>query len=622
MQNQLTILKIGGKVIEDETRLKKVLADFHAIKGHKILVHGGGKRASQVGEQMGHPAPMIEGRRITDATTLEIVTMVYAGLYNKKVVSQLQSIGCNALGVSGADANLIQAHKRIVKTIDYGFAGDIDAVDQEQLHKLLVAEVTPVFCAITHDRQGQLLNTNADTIASTLARAMSKQYKVELVLCLDLPGVMVDPNEEASLIPKLDTLSYQEYKTAGVISGGMIPKLDNAFAALQAGVEKVRICGPYNIRTGGTSIERASKATFSYQSKGSLEEDAIDLLKRLIETPSLSRKEQDTADLIENFLLGVGISAQRQQNNVWARSAHWDAQKPTILLNSHHDTVKPAKGWQRDPFGATLEGEQLFGLGSNDAGASLVGLMATFRHFYEKKLPFNLIFAATAEEEISGPNGIASLLPSLGKIDTAIVGEPTEMQMAIAEKGLMVIDGEAIGQSGHAARNEGINALYIALDDIKKIQEFTFEKISPLLGPTKATVTQIQAGSQHNVVPDRCTFVVDVRTNELYSNQEVRDLLNKMTQSELKARSYRLNSSGIPLDHPLVKSGLAMGRKTYGSPTLSDQALMPFPTLKMGIGDSARSHTADEYIYLSEIRAGIRDYIRLLEGVVGMSAYS
>ncbi|MEO0340006.1 MAG: acetylglutamate kinase [Bacteroidota bacterium] len=614
MKEQLTILKIGGKVIEDEATLAKVLADFKAIKGHKILVHGGGKKASQLGEQMGHPAPMVDGRRITDDTTLEIVTMVYAGLYNKKVVSQLQAINCNALGVSGADANLIKAHKRIVKTIDYGFAGDIDKVDQDQLHKLLVAGVTPVFCAITHNQKGQLLNTNADTIASTLARAMSKQYQVALVLCLDLPGVMVDPKDATTLIPQLDKDLYQGYKENGTISGGMLPKLDNAFEALNAGVEKVRICGPHNIRVGGTTIQKQGRKSFSYHSKGSLEEDAIELLKKMIETPSLSRNENHTADLLEGFLLEVGIAAQRQQNNVWARSRHWDASKPTVLLNSHHDTVKPAKGWQRDPFKATLEGEQLFGLGSNDAGASLMGLMATFRHFYDKKMPFNLVYAATAEEEISGPNGIASLLPSLGKIDTAIVGEPTEMQMAIAEKGLMVIDGEAIGQSGHAARNEGINALYIALDDIKKIQQYSFDKVSPLLGPTKATVTQVNAGSQHNVVPDRCTFVIDVRTNELYSNQEAFELLDNMTVSNLKARSFRLNSSGIPMDHPLVISGLAMSKSTYGSPTLSDQALMPFSTLKIGIGDSARSHTADEYIYLSEIRKGIKEYIQLLEG--------
>jgi len=344
-----------------------------------------------------------------------------------------------------------------------------------------------------------------------------------------------------------------------------------------------------------------------------LQNEAIKLLQLLIETPSLSREERETADLIFHFLEDHGIKAERQGNNVWAKSKNWQAGKPVLLLNSHHDTVKPAKGWQRDPFRATLEDDQLFGLGSNDAGASLVALMAAFRHCYEKELAVNIIFAATAEEEISGPNGIAALLPNLGKIDAAIVGEPTHMQMAIAEKGLMVIDGEAIGQSGHAAREEGVNALYIAIADIEKIKNYQFEKISPVLGPCKATVTQVQAGSQHNVVPDRCSFVIDVRTNECYSNQEAFQLLDALTNSNLKARSFRLNSSGIDLDHPLVISGLNLGKTSYGSPTLSDQALMSFPSLKMGCGDSARSHTADEYIYLSEIKAGIEDYIKLIE---------
>ena len=346
-----------------------------------------------------------------------------------------------------------------------------------------------------------------------------------------------------------------------------------------------------------------------------LQEEAIDLLQQLIETPSLSRQEDQTAQLLFDFLQQAQVDVQRFKNNIYARSKNWQADKPVLLLNSHHDTVKAAKGWQRDAFTATLEGEQLFGLGSNDAGASLVGLMATFRYFYDRPLPVNLIFAASAEEEISGPNGIAALLPELGPIDAALVGEPTEMEMAIAEKGLMVIDGEAIGQSGHAARDEGINALYIALEDIQKIKDFAFEEISPSLGSTKATVTQIEAGSQHNVVPDRCRFVIDVRINECYSNQRAFELLDDLTQSQLKARSYRLNSSSIPADHPLVLSGKKLGKQTYGSPTLSDQALMPFPSLKMGIGDSARSHTADEFIYLSEIKAGIEDYILLLENL-------
>lgn len=341
---------------------------------------------------------------------------------------------------------------------------------------------------------------------------------------------------------------------------------------------------------------------------------AIDLLRQLIATPSFSRQEAESANVIAHFLGRRGIPIERKENNIWVRSDQWAADRPTLLLNSHHDTVKPASGWRHDPFTPRLEGNRLFGLGSNDAGGPLVCLIATFLHFYrQENLPYNIVLAVTAEEEISGPNGIASILPELGPIELGIVGEPTQMQMAIAEKGLVVIDGEAYGQSGHAAREEGINALYIALDDIRRIRDFRFEKVSDLLGPVKMSVTQIEAGAQHNVVPDRCHFVIDVRTNELYSNREVFETLQSLVRSELKARSFRLNSSRIERDHPLVKAGLQLGRRYFGSPTLSDQALMAFPTLKMGPGDSARSHTADEYIYLGEIEEGIQLYRLLLE---------
>lgn len=345
---------------------------------------------------------------------------------------------------------------------------------------------------------------------------------------------------------------------------------------------------------------------------------AIELLQNLIKTPSLSKEENDTANIINSFFNSQNIPTHRKGNNVWIKSKDWDNTKPVILLNSHHDTVKPASGYTRNPFAPTIEGDVLYGLGSNDAGGSLVALIATFVHFYHKtNLPFNLIMAATAEEEISGKNGIASLLPDLGKIDLGIVGEPTQMRMAIAEKGLMVIDGYAKGQSGHAARAEGINALYIALQDIDFIKNYNWEKVSPLLGKTKSTVTQINAGTQHNVIPDQCHFVIDVRTNEHYSNEAAFEILQKNTKSELKARSFRLNSSGISLEHPIVQAGLKMGLPYYGSPTLSDQALMNgFPTIKMGCGKSARSHTADEFILISEIENGIGIYIELLEGLI------
>ncbi|GJM33431.1 MAG: acetylornithine deacetylase [Saprospiraceae bacterium] len=350
----------------------------------------------------------------------------------------------------------------------------------------------------------------------------------------------------------------------------------------------------------------------------SLKQEAINLLKKLIAKPSFSREEGDTATLLFDYLDQKQCHPQRMGNNVWVSTPKTRKDQRTILLNSHHDTVKPVSGWTKSPFEALEIGERLYGLGSNDAGGCLVSLLATFLYFQEQQhLPFQLIFAATAEEEISGAGGIASLLPALSPIDFAIVGEPTLMQMAIAEKGLMVIDAEAQGKAGHAARNEGVNALYIALEDIQKIRQYHFPKSSPLLGPVKVSATQIEAGTQHNVVPDSCRFVLDVRTNECYTNREVFELLQNLTKSKLTARSFRLNSSGIPLDHPIVQSGLKMALNYYGSPTLSDQALMPFPSLKIGPGDSARSHTADEFIVRKEIERGIETYIGLLKGMVG-----
>ncbi|GGG36297.1 M20 family metallo-hydrolase [Hymenobacter glacieicola] len=347
-----------------------------------------------------------------------------------------------------------------------------------------------------------------------------------------------------------------------------------------------------------------------------LTEDAIALLQELIRTPSLSREEAQTAELIFRFLASHGAQPHRDKNNVWAVSKHVDASKPTILLNSHHDTVKPGTTWTYDPFGATVEGDKLTGLGSNDAGASAVSLLATFLHLYKRTdLAYNLICAITAEEEVSGANGIRSVLPQLGPIDLGIVGEPTQMDLAIAEKGLVVLDCVAHGRTGHAAREEGDNALYKAVTDIRWFEQFRFPQVSPLLGPVKMTVTQIQAGSQHNVVPDRCTFVVDVRTNECYANQEVVELVRQHVTSDVTPRSTHLNSSRIDLSHPLVQRGVAQGRRPFGSATLSDQSMMPFTTVKVGPGDSARSHTPDEYILLSEIRAGVQGYVALLDGL-------
>ena len=345
-------------------------------------------------------------------------------------------------------------------------------------------------------------------------------------------------------------------------------------------------------------------------------QEGVWLLERLIATSSFSKQEGDTAALISRFLERMGIHFQRENNNVWARNKYFSPEKPTLLLNSHHDTVKPGNTWTKDPFAPTREGNRLYGLGSNDAGGPLISLIVSFLHFYsEKSLPVNLILAATGEEEISGPKGIASLLPTLGVIDMGIVGEPTQLHMAVAEKGLMVLDCLATGKTGHAARNEGKNAIYQAMEDIRWFQSYAFPNESEWLGPVKMTVTQIEAGTQHNVVPDRCEFVVDVRTIDRYSNAETLSIIQQHISAEVSPRSLRLNPSGISLEHPLAQSGLRLGLPCFGSPTLSDQALLPFPTIKLGPGDSARSHTPDEFIEIPEIEQGIHTYVKLLAGL-------
>ena len=348
-----------------------------------------------------------------------------------------------------------------------------------------------------------------------------------------------------------------------------------------------------------------------------LYQESLALLKNLIATPSFSREENETADLIELFLADHGVKTHRELNNIWAFNQHFNPALPTVLLNSHHDTVKPNIGWTKDPFTPQVEGGKLYGLGSNDAGGCLVALMAAFLFFYPKQdLAFNLVLAATAEEEISGRNGIERIWPELGPVEFAIVGEPTEMHLAVAEKGLLVLDCVATGKSGHAAREEGENAIYNALPDINWFRTFQFPEVSEYLGPVKMSVTIIQAGTQHNVVPDRCNFTVDVRVTDSYTNEEVLGIIKQHVKSEVQPRSVRLRSSSINKDSKVVQAGLALGRKTYGSPTTSDQALIPVPSLKMGPGDSARSHTADEYIYLQELKEGINFYISLLSKVL------
>ena len=349
-----------------------------------------------------------------------------------------------------------------------------------------------------------------------------------------------------------------------------------------------------------------------------LQDDSISLLKELIATPSFSKEEDHTAGVIGKFLALKNIAATRVGNNVFALNKYYDESKPTILLNSHHDTVKPNPQYTKDPFSPIVEDGKLYGLGSNDAGGCLVSLLAVFLNYYDKsESNYNIIFAATAEEEISGAGGIEYTLPYLPKIDCAIVGEPTQMQMAVAERGLMVIDCISHGKAGHAARNEGENAITKSLKDIEWFNSFQFPKISDLLGANKMSVTVIETENKaHNVVPAICKFVVDTRVNELYSFEEVLEIIKQNVQSETSPRSTRLRSTSIALDHPLVKAGTDLGRTYYGSPTTSDKALMPFPSLKMGPGDSARSHTADEYIYIDEIKEGIDLYIQLLNKVV------
>ncbi len=349
-----------------------------------------------------------------------------------------------------------------------------------------------------------------------------------------------------------------------------------------------------------------------------LYQDSVDLLKQLIAVPSFSKEEAGTASLLEAFFIRRNIPVQRLNNNVWCTNRHFDASKPSILLNSHHDTVKPNPQYTRNPFEPAEEDGKLYGLGSNDAGGSLVALIAAFIHYYDKAgLKFNLLFAASAEEEISGREGIEQILPQLGALDFAIVGEPTLTNLAVAEKGLLVIDCTAHGKAGHAARNEGDNAISKAMKDIDWFNSFRFPKVSPLLGPVKMSVTAIHTENRaHNVVPATCNFIADIRVTDVYTLEEVLEVIGRHVSCELQPRSMRMRSSRIALNHPIVLAGKALGKTTYGSPTTSDQALIPYPSLKCGPGDSARSHTADEFIYLKEIEEGIDTYIKLLNEVL------
>ncbi len=342
-------------------------------------------------------------------------------------------------------------------------------------------------------------------------------------------------------------------------------------------------------------------------------ESAIALLQELIATPSVSRDEKAATDVLQQTMESYGLAPHRKGNNLWVESPDDANGRPTLLLNAHIDTVRPVSSWTKDPYTPIFEGDRLYGLGSNDCGGGLVTLLQLFRYLTRKPQPYHLLFLASAEEEVSGENGIRSVLPLLPPVDVAIVGEPTGMQPAVAEKGLMVIDLTATGKSGHAARNEGDNAIYKILDDLVWLRDYRFERVSELLGPTLMNVTVVNAGTQHNVVPDKCTAVVDIRTNELYSNEEVLRFIQSHVSCEAHARSTRLSSSHISMNHPIIKKCIELGMRPFGSPTLSDQALMPFPSLKLGPGESSRSHTADEFILMSEIDHAFKTYIKLLD---------
>ena len=345
---------------------------------------------------------------------------------------------------------------------------------------------------------------------------------------------------------------------------------------------------------------------------------AVELLKVLINTPSLSREEGDATDRLQHFIergAPVQCEVHRHLNNLWCVAPGYNAARPTLLLDAHIDTVKPVSGWSKHPFTPIVEGDRIYGLGSNDDGASLVTMLQVFYKICQSNQSYNTIFVASAEEEVSGKNGIESLIPHLPPVTCAIIGEPTSMHPAVAEKGLMVLDCVAKGVSGHAARNEGVNALYNAIKDIEWFRNYKYPKSSELFGDVKMTVTQINAGTQHNVIPDSCSYVVDIRSNECYSNKELLEIIKANVGSCVTARSTRLNSSCISLEHPLVKRAIELGRKPYGSPTLSNQALLDFPTLKMGPGDTARSHTANEFVLISEIRDGMKLFAEMLDGL-------
>ena len=617
----VTVVKVGGALLDSHEDRTILLDRLAAMEGPVVLVHGGGPQADRVGRALGVEPKMHRGRRVTDPATLKVVTMVYAGLNSKGVVAGLAARGVDAVGLCGADLDLMRAVRRPVGEVDYGFVGDVlsDQVNLSRLTEMLRSGITPVFSALTHDGAGQLLNTNADTIATTLARALSSDDSipaVRLLLIMEAPGLLVSADDTASRVSSLSVARAREMIMEGALSGGILPKVENSIDAVESGVDLVRMGDLQMLldERAGTRIViddvEEDRSVSVWNPPGSVPvEDAINLLRQLISTPSFSREEAATAGLIVAFLEAYGYASERCGNNVWSRGS-FDPAKPTILLNSHHDTVRPSSGYTRSPFEPYEEDGRLYGLGSNDAGGPLMALLALFVEYGKRDdLPVNLLFGASAEEEISGADGIGLLLRDLEErgvpVDCGIVGEPTSLDVAIAEKGLMVLECTAHGKSGHAARDEGENALYRAMEDIAWFRSYQFEKVSESLGTVHMAVTVMQSGSAHNVVPDRCSFTVDVRTTDVCGNQEALDVIQEHVSSTVEPRSMRLNASGVASDHPLMSGVHHLNLHTYGSPTLSDQAQMSFPTIKFGPGDSARSHTADEYIEIDSIRQGV-----------------
>ena len=604
---ELHVVKIGGALLEDAVRRARFLDAFAALPAPRILVHGGGRRASEVSRALGLTPKLIDGRRITDADTLEVVTMVYGGLVNKRLVAELAARGCAAVGLSGADADLVRAHRRPVRDgIDYGYAGDVDAVGAARLGALLDAGLAPVLCPLTHDGAGQLLNTNADTIAREVAAALTPHYRVRLRYCFERPGVLADADDDDSALAQLTTDAYRRLRASGAVHSGMIPKLDNAFAAVDAGAHEV-VVGDESL-TGGTRLVAA--AAMARNATGGDTRTPLGLLRTLVRTPSLSGREAGTAGVLAQAARQRGLHPELLRHNLVVRDPAHDPARPTLLLCSHHDTVAANAAYTRDPHDPGEDPTRVWGLGSNDAGGCAVALLQALPHLYAiDARTHNVTLALVAEEETSGAGGLRGILADLGPVDLAVVGEPTGLRLAVAERGLIVLDGVTRGTPGHAAHGNTVNPVALAARDIAALEGYAFAKTSETLGPVRVTVTQVAAGTQHNVVPAECRFVVDARVNERYGLEEVVATLRRVVaHSELTPRSLRNAPSGIPAGHPLVRVGASLGAETYGSPTLSDQAALRCPSVKCGPGDSRRSHQADEYLQADELSAGIAWY--------------